>query len=88
MRIILHISLLLRARFSLRKMFLRLLWSLECCRALGLTVVFVLCISDYDKLLPHLLLLKIQKTKAKPDPAIDEYREVHRSEEHFLSNSE
>lgn len=86
-KIILHVSLLLRAAFSLRKMFLRLLWSLECCRALGLTVVFVFCISDYDKLLPHLLLLKIWKTKAKPDPAIGEYRKVHRSKEQFLSSS-
>lgn len=40
---------------------------------------------DYDKLLPHLLLLKIRKTKAKSDPAIDEYREVHGSKERSLS---
>lgn len=45
MRIILHISLLLRAGLSLRKIFLRLLWSLECCRARGLAVVFYLSIS-------------------------------------------
>lgn len=44
-RIILHISLLLRAGLSLRKRFLRLLWSLEHCRAPGLTVVFYLSIS-------------------------------------------
>lgn len=68
-------------------MFLRLLWSLERCRAPGLTVVFVLCISDYDKLLPHLLLLEIGKMKAESDPAIDEYREVHGSKKRFVSKS-
>ena len=47
--------------------------------------VFSLDLLDYDKLLPHLLLLKIRKTKAKSDPTIDEYREVHGSKERSLS---
>lgn len=39
----------------------------------------------FDKLLSHLLLLKIRKTKAKSDPAIDEFGEVHGSKECSLS---
>jgi len=42
---------------------------------------------DYDKRLPRLLLLKIWKTKAESDPAIDEYQEGHGSKERFLSKS-
>lgn len=37
----------------------------------GSPIVFVLYLLGCDELLPHLLLLKIWKTKANSDPAID-----------------
>lgn len=42
---------------------------------------FLLYLFDCEELLAHLLLLEIRRTKAKSDPVIDEYREIHGSKD-------